>query len=65
MRPTLNPHPHPHPQTGVPLSLDDTTQVAERIFFAGDWVDGPANIGYTHGAVQKGRAAADLLLSTL
>lgn len=57
--------PGPAPQSDVPAALDDTTQVDERIFFAGDWVDGPVDIGYTHGAVAKGRAAADLLLASL
>ena len=49
----------------MPPTMDDTRQVANRVFWAGDWVDGPADIGYTHGAVLKGRAAAELLLASL
>lgn len=49
----------------MPLTMDDTRQVANHVFWAGDWVDGPENIGYTHGTVLKGRAAAELLLASL
>lgn len=47
------------------MGLDDARHVAQRIYWAADWVDGPVDIGYTHGAVLKGRAAADLLLAGL
>lgn len=31
------------PQEGVPVGIDNKVHVAERIFWAGDWVDGPVS----------------------